>query len=616
MSHNLVLRSHEDWFDWSLLMRHSISPRHLWDTYISKRGTETPDFPPPILDKPVLDDFRTAEQIQHNLHITLCTIGFVAPDQLRAYQVAKHEYDLMDIERQDATSALEDLHSLMLRSVKTSSIKFLHEHRFPATLYRALKADYYPTNEVWIDKIRQSYRDHCENGATNGYTVDEWLTKWFELNKYVVALDMPEAQEIKHDVRRAQTGLDPCWATVLLTDPYKKRQFPEILNETRHHYLVEGITQFPVANSFATLHGRPTVRDAKVLPSCNESPKYVCSGYHRYIQCWHLNSQAAKIPRHFLLADHIQVRITEALKNPRVRQGVHKAIPAYSMVTNVDRSHARPSFEDAFPFANMALSHSFQAQSSMSSLKDSWVIDTGSEWHICNDKNRFHSLYSYDGPDVLTGDSRTACKESGKAYVRVVIPDTIINRVFRVVKYIPGFHTNIIDAALLENETIFLNTRIPQLEDGRGICVARLARYGGMYLLENNTVDSYSMNSKTPSIPSGSSAFWHRQLAHANYEAIKYLAQTTKNISFDNKRGVDLGGQCDVCELAKAQRQVSRVSPQRSTTPFSIFHIDLIVISHPAFNGHKYVYDAVCDACRYHFVHTGSSRTILDVATR
>lgn len=616
MSQNSMLLSHDDWFDWALLMRNSISPRHLWETYVNNKSSEAPEFPLPIPDKPLLNDFRTAEQVQQNVNITLRTVGMLAPDQLRAYQVTKHEYNLLEKERQEVITALEGIHCLMLRSVKTSAIKFLHENRSPAALFRALKAEYCPTNEVWIDKTRKSYRDHCENGPTNGYTVDEWLTKLLELNKYAVALGMPEAVEMKRDFRRAQTALDPSWATVLMTEPYKRKSFPDILNKTRHHYMQEDVTKFPTPNSFATLHGKPSMREANAPSSRAKSPKCVCGGFHRYAQCWHLNPQAVNRPVDFRSGGNVRARIEEALMNPRVRQGVDKAISTHTMLTGIERPTAEPSFEDAFPHANMAIPHSFQAYQSMSPLKTSWIVDTGSEWHICNDKNRYLSSQPYHGPDVLTGDGKTVCKETGKAYVRVEMPDRIINRVFPNVKYIPGFHTNILSAAFLENGRVYLNTRVPQLEDDRGRCIAKLARYGGLYLLENNTVHNFAASSKVPSVLDGSPSIWHRRLAHASHKAVKHLPITASNITISGSDAGDMDGKCDVCELAKYQRQISRVTPSRSASPFATVHIDLIVVSHPAYNGHKYVFHAVCDHCRYHFVRTGATKTILDTATR
>lgn len=93
-------------------------------------------------------------------------------------------------------------------------------------------------------------------------------------------------------------------------------------------------------------------------------------------------------------------------------------------------------------------------------LQHSWIADTGSDTHVCNDLSCFSCLEAPMQETVLCfGDSYTSILGYGTVEVHASLPNG--QKVYldlHDVAYVPGLHTNIVSMFKAMDAGIYLNT--------------------------------------------------------------------------------------------------------------------------------------------------------------
>jgi hypothetical protein len=318
------------------------------------------------------------------------------------------------------------------------------------------------------------------------------------------------------------------------------------------------------------------------------------------------------------------------------------------------------------------------ALSSISLLYNSFIYDSGSTTHVCNDRQRF-SEFRTANDVILVGDTQTSVEGYGTV---TIWADPVVEGKPKVkfdlfnCAFVPGFHTSLVSADLGFKKGIFWDTKRHVLTVG-DVPACRVSRHHGLWTLEYNPVqsvnvvpemegknnakkgennekieyvndtgelwthfsiasDSEDVSESGPDdekmvfhsrtkvsanqrISKGTYSLFHRRLGHLNDESLKLLSRNALGISIigDPIKNEDTGGKiiCEACELAKAKRQVSRRTSPANSRPFKRLHFDLIQMSE-AYNGDKWVAHFLDDATAMHFVYTLARKSGLNAALK
>ncbi|MFL5692379.1 MAG: reverse transcriptase domain-containing protein [Ktedonobacteraceae bacterium] len=208
-------------------------------------------------------------------------------------------------------------------------------------------------------------------------------------------------------------------------------------------------------------------------------------------------------------------------------------------------------------------------------LRDSFILDSGSPSHICNSKDRFesNSFQELDVPEpVLTGDSMSHITGYGEVLIRIRTPTGESLFLLKEVAYISGFHTNVVAHKRLRKAGYSwddVNNRI--LKDDQ--VVFYLEERDEQYVIEYSPPKAAFPASSTPRLPRDADAHrWHLRCGHIGQDALERLMSETYGVRIKGQ----LTTSCEACIRATAKRKVSRRAPKRmASRPLWRIHFDL-----------------------------------------
>src|SRR3984957_16645641 len=137
-------------------------------------------------------------------------------------------------------------------------------------------------------------------------------------------------------------------------------------------------------------------------------------------------------------------------------------------------------------------------------LRDSWILDNGSNAHVSNIRERFETFTPIEGKSFKTGDSYTQMVGYGTTYA-IRTDDNgnrIITRLAETI-YAPGFHTNIISGTRLRRAGILNNEHDFQLQrKGSRECFATYKEIHDMLVIEYNPIGTIKRTDESLPEPS------------------------------------------------------------------------------------------------------------------
>jgi len=269
----------------------------------------------------------------------------------------------------------------------------------------------------------------------------------------------------------------------------------------------------------------------------------------------------------------------------------------------------------------MDSNHGYSTSMNIYPLKKSFILDSGATIHVCNDKDRFIKWWPANGDTLKTGDSEVIIEAYGIviAYAKSVSPEEgFCILTLEDVAYVPTFHTNLVSFDKAIEKGIHWDTKKGiLLKNDQPLC--QVNRKFNQWVIEYNPIHSEeaystkkSNSTKTSYSTKTSKAtpeIWHRRMGHLNYEAVFHLPEATKGVIIDHsinptQTPKELSKQkCEICNISKASKKISRIPSERATEAFERIHFDLIPFNE-AFNNHKWAIHFLCDASRMHFLYT------------
>ena len=204
--------------------------------------------------------------------------------------------------------------------------------------------------------------------------------------------------------------------------------------------------------------------------------------------------------------------------------------------------------------------------------KNTWIIDSGSTCHMCNDKNNFDSLQPLEEPVKITlGDGREMiAKFKGPEYINTKIKGELKKCILNEVLYIPDLAQNLFSvpkASKLGNKICFTEDDC-RIMNKNNVLVAIAPKLGNLYYL-NTYANKQKMNLAIDN------EIWHQRFAHLGEQNLKILSN--KNLldgfNFDSSKSLQF---CEPCAYGKNHRlKFSSGNKMKNKKPLELVHSDL-----------------------------------------
>ena len=390
----------------------------------------------------------------------------------------------------------------------------------PWNLLRALKARLAPADDARHYELEVKY--HNLRNGPGDQDIEKWLDTWQLIYIEGRALRVEKtlgARPIR-DFILSVMKKDHAWGTTQLAQLRRL-----MLDETNFLTLVEDYRQYARMTythqthtfshaAFATdAAGEEEQQTPPTRPNNNTSfkgqnqpPECVCGLLHWYNRCYYLNPK--KRPANWSPNAEIQNKVNEALKDEKFKAKVNaniKRADDFEKERN-KTNEQKPSHSGAFgvgesvpssyeldennPPASFAVVQA--AAFSSYPLQSSWILDNGSDTHICNRTmaGRFRKTRdTLHDEGVIAGATGLKVHSYGEIDIFLTGPKGEWKVTLTNVCYIPNFMTNVVSARLLRQKEVFFNDQELFLHF-RGKPVAFLKHKHGHDLLVDNSTDS------------------------------------------------------------------------------------------------------------------------------
>ena len=239
---------------------------------------------------------------------------------------------------------------------------------------------------------------------------------------------------------------------------------------------------------------------------------------------------------------------------------------------------------------------------------ESWIIDSGSTSHMCNNKSLFTALkpISRTLKVTLADGHRVEATDIGTVTLELLLPDATTKQITLTdVLYLPKLSCNLLsvprafDAGLVLN---FSRQSVEILDEQRQV-VGIANRVGSLYHLEFCRKQQANVADK-----SGKERLWHRRYGHLGEQNLKNLAtqRMVQNFDYDPRRSI---GFCESCVGGKHHRNQFNSSTRQTREPLELVHSDVCgKISEKSLGGAEYFLTFTDDKTRYSWVYTLKSK--------
>ena len=238
-------------------------------------------------------------------------------------------------------------------------------------------------------------------------------------------------------------------------------------------------------------------------------------------------------------------------------------------------------------------------------LKNSYILDSGSSFHVSHNLKRFHDFQRAPlGHHAVCGSGSVTIQGYGEVEIPLTSPKGRI-QILRLhnVAYCPDFPTNLVSLRLLEARGIDWSHRNGQLVfHGDSEVLGSTKRAHGQYVLKHQEDEAYthdhtsfamvhpirnrySNRSREVRTPAWANPnLWHERLGHIGPTALTKLGQNTIRVRLQGSSTM----KCSNCAMAKITRQIShRPNPNKATQPFYHIHLDWFDVEE-GWDGYQY----------------------------
>jgi Reverse transcriptase (RNA-dependent DNA polymerase)/GAG-pre-integrase domain len=636
----VVLTGPDNWHEWLYFISNSAIEEHIWE-YVNPDLETQPILPiQPALPSDPEDD---------------------QPESQNKWQREKFKYEHRRKDYEKTVQALKEFNKSVERSIDTHF--FTHFYRLNAkTGYarmKALKDNIAPTDRGRELTVTTDYE--TLKRVQKRMNIDLWLKKFRMVcnEAEILHLACVSNDRAQVDFLNAVKVWEHSWAETKLTlllDAEKAPTLDSLMSSfEKKRKLSKGEAALAKAKSI-----QPSVSFAGAsLQGRNDAPgPCLCKEKHWYNECPYLNE--GKRPSNWSPNRDIKTQIDAEMSDPNTRERIQKSIQRRNQwLNNPDNVSNRANKQSynknktnqgnrsslqikSFKNRNKDKDKNFSSSQSSSNnekgesdplnfnnaaaasastieaLRRQWILDSGSDIHITNDKRCLTDLREKRTGKVIAGATRYTVEAVGTARIQVQTPNGPAIMTLPDVAYIPHFMTNVVSLSLLIEKNTHWNTEDGCLRrNSKKIAIVR--RFKGHWTVSDDCpprstltnqvdeLDEYEgieslfsaltvqgcreCNSRLSfaaekSVDDNISYLWHARLGHPGIDALAHLNTSTLGISkFVLDKTI-----CETCALAKATEIVSRSAYReiREEHPFHRVSCDLVELV-TGFNGDRLI---------------------------
>lgn len=446
------------------------------------------------------------------------------------------------------------------------------------------KIDEHPWNQLRALKQRMTSADNARryelkvkyhnlrNGSGN-QDIEKYLDSWQMIYIEGRELHVKEILDTRpiRDFIFVIMKKDHTWTTAQLTQKTlmkKEENFQKILKNYRlyakmtHSYKTNTYSHSTFSadantNSNETLNSasnqpnqRSQSRDGRTnFREQNQPSKYLCGVIHYWARCYYLNLK--KRSSNWSSNDEVANKINETLKNVNLKKKIEAAIKNSKDYEKkqANKSKQNTLFQKAFAaISTNAFSFDLDddnllaifvvAQSAAYStyeypLLSSWILDNGSDTHICNSTmaHRYKKTRDVENESVLTDNVNTKVHSYEEIDIFMTGPQGEWKVTLTNVCYVSNFFTNVVSARILRKKGVYFNDEELFLRYEEKV-VAYVKHKHRHDLLKDYSPDDHDENNSASTQHAAAAAAekssksdtandWHELLTHANNDVIQ-----------------------------------------------------------------------------------------------
>ena len=199
-----------------------------------------------------------------------------------------------------------------------------------------------------------------------------------------------------------------------------------------------------------------------------------------------------------------------------------------------------------------------------------WILDSGCTYHMCPNKNWFHSYSKIYEGQVLLGNNMS-CQVVGIGSIQLKLDDGTV-KTLSFVRHVPELKRNLISLGTLDEVGYTCKIESGGMKITRGSYVAMKGiKKGGLYVLLCETLCNPNANAISSKPVVDQTNLWHKRLGHISEKGLYYLNKS-------NVFGHDIVSKlefCENCVLGKQHRLSFKLSSHRSKSVLEYVHSDL-----------------------------------------
>jgi hypothetical protein len=590
------LKDSSQWQSWHQRMKVFAKRRDIWDLC----NPDTDELHrPEVLIEPIAPEYPDdgSQEDQRRWR-----------DRLEVYKIKANRWD-----RQ--RKSLNEMDDLIINSLDASLREAVMkcESPYDRLVYLSKR---FARSDAYTEEIRMQWKAFSAQKPTGD--VEKWLISWVELYEQALSLKISETASANKDFLQAVKEVLPIWwqarfqEIVMEKASIETQSLIESFRSTYREIGPNALSTQPAGlkGSFSTWQGhqeakQETKNEVKNLPF-EQRPCPCGMKYHGPATCYHLNAKMRpsgwrkekrkvdKIEREFATDPAWEKWVREAVEKANLKNASNSS-------NSSNATLIRPG--------NMAFS-SQAIGPAAASLKKRWILDSGSNVHVCNEKSRFVNLQLCEEM-LATGEGDTAVIGRGTVRLTGVDPISKQERVITLSDacYAPGFHVNLVSYAKLKDKGGKWCESGGYIQDHEAIPIVSLRLWldVGLWVFDQpereairNVVNAVR-SSSTPLNETASAELWHRRLGHPQYKTVQQMTKLVDGVTIDGNH--EAQAICETCQLGRANRQVSRRPRGRIFGRFGMVHFDLIQLSY-AYNKHRWISHFYIEGIRFHWLMT------------
>jgi hypothetical protein len=630
---SIILEKQSDWKLWYSMKKQFATVKGVWE-YCDPSTTKQP----PSIDDEPLDT---------------------------ASDSAWRRWEIKTNAQRSTLKAIGEVNLEIMRTVARSKLHLIADLDLDVRLrLKTLQDHFRITNQQQILELSSQYA--AIQQKRKNQNVDTWLNEYSRITSLCQSEDMAEMKGTRPQwafIQAVEAQGDADWSNQHFTlmigceeDDKTPPTLEALINRYRR-WIATKRTHTKSLGSFAAKDGtQATLAITNARP--NNRPRCVCGLYHNYLNCYTLNPTAEGRPGGYRLSQTAIRMVQDAFKDRELLKKIKKLYKdnnvrwTFDTAQNPDRSENRSEIRaenradipaSATPgrrphadriddddstgdyYANTAFHMAQIATPKGDTLLDRWIVDPGSNVHICN-STYFNWRKTSDARPtevIFAGATGYQVAAWGEVIVSVNRGNQKKDILLTHVAYVPGFLTNLFALGRCRRSGI-------HFDSGRNILykerisnvVANLAYSQGHWLLDAKEADrpprhellsmaARSSQEKSPQTVTAMRA--HQLLGHPSYQALEHLQDATTGLKIGtNGRGDPWTDDCIPCIQGKMKEDISRrPRTDKACRPFYRISIDIIQLQERGevcYNGDVWALHAVCEYTKLHEICTLRNR--------